>query len=913
MARLFLLDGTALAFRSHFAFARSGLATADGRATGATYGFTMVLRQILEQEQPDLIAVAFDHKDPTFRHERYAEYKATRQKAPEDLIAQLPWMRAVVEAHGIVLFEVAGVEADDVIGTLATQAAAAGHEVRIVTGDKDFMQLVDERVALHNVFKAGEPTIVQGPEAVREKFGTGPEGVVDVLAIMGDSSDNVPGVKGIGEKGAIDLIGRFGSVDGVLAHLDELTPKQREKIEASRELLLLSRELVTIRRDVPLKPGLEAIGPAHPNRERLTELFRDLEFRSLQDKVRAEGAERTDAASRDYRTIADLDQLGEMERELRAAGRFAVDTETTSLFPLQAELVGISFACRAGQAWYVPFHADPPVHPDGPAALIETLRPLLEDPALERVGQNTKYDWLVLAAGPTRGAHGRGLRLPPPAFDTMVASFCAAGAARSHGLDALALHFLGLEKIPTKDLIGSGAKQITMKEVPIERVAEYACEDADTTWRLVDLLQAELEESGATELFRDLEMPLVPVLAAMEERGIRLDTGLLERFGKGLRREQETLEAQVHDLAGEVFNLGSTKALGAILFEKLRIQEAAGVKRVRRTKTGYSTDAATLQEQYADVPIVDKLLEYREIAKLRSTYVEALPRYVDPGTGRVHCSFSQVAAATGRLASSDPNLQNIPVRTERGRKLRQAFVPRASDEHGDWVLLAADYSQIELRVMAHLSGDELLIESFRAGADIHASTASILFGVAPGEVDRTMRSRAKVINFGLLYGMGPQRVARETGMDLAESKRFIERYFESFPSVRAWMEGLLEEARRRGYVETLAGRRRRIPELTSNDNRTRVFAENAAINTPVQGSAADIIKRAMLRVEAALTASGSPARMLLQVHDELLFEVPKSELEATSALVRDAMEGAWELAVPLQVDLGHGANWLEAH
>ncbi|HKX45291.1 MAG TPA: DNA polymerase I, partial [Planctomycetota bacterium] len=552
------------------------------------------------------------------------------------------------------------------------------------------------------------------------------------------------------------------------------------------------------------------------------------------------------------------------------------------------------------------FAADPPVHPGGRAALLERLAPLLLDPDLERIGQNAKYDWLVLA--------GQGLHPPPPDFDTLVASFCAAGASRAHNLDALALHFFGLRKIPTKDLIGTGAKQVTMAEVPVERVAEYACEDADVTFRLRPLLERELEESGAGTLYRELELPLVPVLTAMEERGIAIDERLLGSLDRELREAQETAESAVHDLAGEVFNVNSTKALGAILFEKLRIQEAAGVRKVKQTKTGYSTDAATLQELYGDVPIVQQLLEYRELAKLRSTYIEALPRYVNRKTGRIHCSFSQVSAATGRLASSDPNLQNIPVRGERGRRLREAFVPHPrAGESGEWLFLAADYSQIELRVLAHLSGDAKLCQAFAEGRDIHAATASVIFGVDPEAVDRTQRNQAKVINFGLLYGMGPQRVARETGMPLDEARRFVERYFESFPTVRGWMDATLATARERGYVETLLGRRRRIPDIASSNSRQRAFAENAAINTPVQGSAADVIKRAMLDVEAALAGAGLRARMLLQVHDELLFELPAEELPDAEALVRERMEGAVRLAVPLRVDVGHGRNWLAAH
>ena len=908
MSRLFLLDGTALAYRSHFAFARTGLSTADGRPTGATYGFAMVLHRLLEEERPEHVAIAFDAKGKTFRHERFPDYKATREKAPEEMLAQLDWIRRLVAAFGITRFEIEGFEADDVLGTLAKRAEDAGHEVRIVTGDKDFMQLVSERVHLYNVFKQGEPPIDQGPEAVEEKFGGRPDQVVDVLAIMGDASDNVPGVKGIGEKGAVALIQKYGSVQGVLEHLDDLTPKQREKIEASKDAMLLSRELVTIDTDVELEQGLDDCGPPEPDAEALRALYTDLEFRSLLGRIDAllgGATAATNGDDRDYHTVADLEQLEAMEKELRAAKRFAVDTETTSLFPFETEIVGVSLSAESGRAFYVPFNADPPVDPDGPRALLERLTPLLTDTGLERIGQNTKYDWLVFRHA--------GLELPPPDFDTMVASFCIAGSARSHGLDSLALHYFGMTKIPTKDLIGTGAKQISMADVPVEQVAEYACEDADVTYRLYEVLEPELREAEAEGLFRELEMPLVPVLERMEARGIRLDEGLLAKSSKALGKQIDRLEGEIHDLAGEVFKVNSTKVLGQILFEKLKIQDEVGKKRVKKTKTGYSTDAATLSESYGSVPIVSKILEYRELTKLKSTYVDALPRYVNEHTGRIHCSFSQVSAATGRLASSDPNLQNIPVRTERGRELRKAFVPREKDAAGEWLFLAADYSQIELRVMAHLSGDPSLIEAFEQGRDIHASTASRIFGVDPEDVDRTMRSRAKVINFGLLYGMGPQRVARETGMDIAEAREFIDRYFSAFPSVRTWMDELLEDAREKGYVETLFGRRRRVPDITSENSRVRSFAENAAINTPVQGSAADIIKRAMIDVEQALEGSELRALMLLQVHDELLFEVPAKELEATEALVREKMSSAVELQVPLDVDCGSGKNWLEAH
>ena len=908
MPRLFLLDGTALAYRSHYALARSGLTTADGKPTGATYGFTMTLRRILEQESPDLVAVALDAKGKTFRHTRFAAYKATREKAPVEMVDQLPWIRETIEAHGVPLFELAGYEADDVIGTLARQGEKAGYEVFIVTGDKDFMQLVSERVKLYNVFKKDEDVVLQGLNAVREKFGTTPDRVVDVLAVMGDSSDNVPGVKGVGEKGAIKLIAEFGSVDRLLERLSEVKGALRERIEEQRENLLLSRELVTIDTNVPLDRSLSDLAPPAPDPGKLVELFARLEFRTLIEKVGREGRALRDT-ERDYRLVRTERELEDMVAALRAAGAHALDTETTSLFPMEAELVGLSFA-TGGTAWYVPCRAQPPVvgptaGQDPTEAVLAALRSLLTDPAIERTGQNTKYDWLVL------GEHG--VELPPPQFDTMVASFCAAGSDRGHGLDTLSLQYFGLKKIPTKELLGSGKSQVTMDQVPIEQVAEYACEDADVTWRLREVLERELEESGTLGLFHDLEMPLVPVLGAMERRGIRLDVELCAQLTGEMEAELEKLVWRVQELAGENFNLNSTKVLGEVLFEKLRIQDAAGIKKPKRTKTGWATDFETLSTKYGHVPIVKSLLEYREIQKLKSTYVDALPRYVNPDTGRIHCSFSQVSAATGRLASSDPNLQNIPVRSERGRRLREAFLPHEPDASGEWCLLAADYSQIELRVMAHLSGDEHMRRAFEEGQDIHAATAMRIFGVMPELITREMRSQAKVINFGLLYGMGPQRLARETGLSLHEARQFIERYFASFPTVRGWMDRVLEEAREKGYVETLLGRRRRIPGIDARDSRMRAFSENAAINTPVQGSAADIIKRAMIDLEAELSSSRLRGRMLLQVHDELVLECPLAEVQATRDLVRRCMEDAVELSVPLRVDFGHGATWLEAH
>lgn len=907
MPRLFLFDGTAIAYRSYHALSQAGLSAPDGRPTGAIYGFTTALRRILETESPDLVAVAFDPPGGTFRHERYPEYKATRDKTPEDLREQMPMVREVVRRHGIPIFEVPGYEADDVIGTLATQAEAAGYEVQIVTGDKDLMQLVSDKVVLYDIFKRGQELVIQDLAAVEKKFGTTPEHVPDVLAIMGDTSDNVPGVKGIGEKGAIKLVAEFGSVAGVLENIEQVKGKTREKLEDDRENLLLSLELVQIDKEVPLESAATNIEPPAPDSDGLHALFLELGFHTLLSKL-AEGAakEEADEGERDFVTVRTPEELESMIAELREAGRFAVDTETTSLMPLEAKLVGVSFSARAGRAFYVPFNVDPPVLKGGKQALLDALEPLLTDPSLERIGQNYKYDALVF--------EGQGIRVPAPDFDTVVASFCVAGADRRHSLDDLALHYFNQHKIPLTQLTGTGAKKISVDHVPLKEIAEYGCEDAEVTFRLAEVLARELEEAGAQALYHDLELPLVPVLGAMERRGIALDEQLLVDFNVDLTAEMEQAALDVQELAGENFNVNSNKVLGEVLFEKLRIQDAAGVKKPKRTKTGWSTDAATLSDKYPDEPIVKRLLAYRELAKLKSTYVDSLPRYVNPTTGRIHCSFSQVSAATGRLACSDPNLQNIPVRTERGRKLREAFVPRPADEHGEWLLLAADYSQIELRVMAHFSGDEDMIAAFEAGHDIHTATAKKIFELADGEeVTREMRSRAKVINFGLLYGMGPQRVARETNLTVPEAREFIERYFGAFPKVREWITNLLESGRETGYVETLLGRRRSVADLRSQNSRIRNFAENAAVNTPIQGSAADVIKRAMIDVERELTSSKLAGRMILQVHDELLFEVPAKELDETRELVVKRMEEAVVLAVPLKVDCGWGANWLEAH
>ncbi len=892
--RLFLLDGTALAYRSFFAFLRNPLFDGKGRNVSAVFGFTGMLFQLLEKEKPHHIGVAFDPPGPTFRHERFAEYKATRQKMPEEMVDSLPAIREVVEGFRIPIFELPGYEADDVLGTLARQAEERGIETWLVTGDKDLMQLVTERVRIYNLLK--QPLEVYGPGEVKAKMGVPPERIVDYLGLTGDSSDNIPGVPGIGPKTAVTLLEAFGSLDGLLARVEEVTQKRaRESLLANREQALLSRELARIRTDVPVTLDLEAVRVGSRDDRRLVGLFREYQFNGFLQKLRPEQVE----APRDYRTVRSEADLEALVAELRAAPRFVFDTETTGIDPLRAEPVGLSFSVRPHQAWYVPLNLSPPYLP--PAEILARLSAVLTDPRIGKAGQNVKYDLKVLARA--------GIEAAPIVFDTMLASFLLDPASRQHNLDALSLVHLNLRKIPTSDLIGKGKDEITMDRVPVEKVAEYACEDAEVTLRLMELFEPRLEALDLSRLNREVEVPLVAVLARMESRGVLLDAAVLGRMSVTMTAEIARLEQEIKVLAGVEFNLNSPQQLGAVLFETLKIQEGRKQKLKVTSSTGqYATDQETL-EAYADHPIVRKIFDYREYVKLKGTYVDTLPALVNPATGRIHASYHQAVAVTGRLSASDPNLQNIPIRTEVGREIRTAFV--APPGH---VLMSADYSQIELRVLAHLSGDETLIAAFVEGKDIHADTSSRIFGVARELVTPEMRSRAKAINFGIIYGMGPQRLSRTTGISMGEAREFIEAYFRTYPRVRDFQEECKRRAREEGYVQTLLGRRRHIrDEINSTDRRVAVNAENVAINTPIQGTAADLIKVAMIRIDERLRRERRRAGMIIQVHDELVLEVPEEEREAVRALVREEMENALTLAVPIVVGLGEGPNWLAAH
>jgi len=895
--RLFLLDGTALAYRSYFAFIRSPLFDAKGRNVSAVYGFTATIFRLLETEEPDRLAIAFDPPGPTFRHKTYKPYKATREKMPDDMVDSLPMIRDVVDGFRIPVFEVPGFEADDVLGTLARLAEESGVDTWLVTGDKDLLQLVTERVRIYNILKAGVDLEKYGRDEVIAKFGVPPEGVVDYLGLVGDSSDNIPGVPGIGPKTASKLLGEFGTMENLLAHAGELKGKKaRENLIEFHDQALLSRDLARIRTDVPLDFDLDAMLVGERDERKLIDLFRGFQFNTFLTKVKPESSAETD---RDYETVETIEDLIRLIRLLRRHDRFVLDTETTSIDPMRADLVGLSFSVEPMKAFYVPVNLEEPYRTR--EQILDLLRPVLEDPAIGKMGQNIKYDLKVLARA--------GVEVKGVVFDTMVASYLIDPGTRQHNLDALSLVHLNVRKIPTSDLIGKGKDEITMAEVPVEVVSEYACEDADTTLRLVEVFEPMIEERGLALLNRDVEVPLIPVLARMERKGVLLDASILERMSAEMEKHIERLDAEIQEMAGEEFNVGSPAQLGVILFEKLTVQ--AGKKRKpKKTKASgqYATDQETLA-LYADHPIIQKIFDVREYSKLKSTYVDSLPTLVNPETGRIHASYHQTVAITGRLSASDPNLQNIPIRTEVGREIRTAFIaPEGS------FLLSADYSQIELRVLAHLSGDEKLIAAFVAGKDIHTETAARIFGMDVMMVPPELRSRAKAINFGIIYGMGSQRLSRTTGITLAEAKEFIAAYFETYPGVKAYQEKSKLMAQEEGYVQTLLGRKRYLrDEILSSERRVQVNAENVAINTPIQGTAADLIKIAMIRIDRRIRDEGLATRMIIQVHDELVLEVPQSERDPARALVREEMEGALALEVPVVVDMGEGANWLEAH
>ena len=946
--KLFLLDAYALIFRAYYAFIRNPRINSKGQNTSAVFGFTTAVLDILRNEKPTHIAIVFDPPGPTFRHEAYSEYKANRDETPEDIRASVPWIHEVAVSLRIPTVTIPGFEADDTIGCLATMAEKEGFDVYMMTPDKDYAQLVTDKVRMYRPGRSGNPPQVWGPAEVCERFGIDhPLQVIDLLGLMGDSADNIPGVPGIGPKTAAKLLNKYGSMEVLLDSTADLKGKQKENLENFREQALLSKQLATIALDVPVTPDFDSMRIDGPDADKLSQVFEALEFRTLarralgasappQANVAAGGQKTTSAKEAEDSGQAQMDMFGtasasiqdtiepslsafdaekvnyrmadspsawaEVCAEVEAAERFAFDTETTGLDARNARLVGMSFSTKKGTGWYVPVPLGTEEKPQRDSTEVQQVLAAFsavwtaKDKVL--VAQNWKYDYKVMRTA--------GVEVLCPVYDTMLAHYVLQPDLK-HGMDYLAEVELGYKTIPITDIIGKrGKNQKTMADIPPEQVRDYACEDADITLQLAEVFEEKMPQDSAERRVLDtLEMPLVPVLADMEMEGVRLDVEALNGMAKGLEEDLRKLTESIQAHAGVPFSIDSPRQLGEVLFDHLVITEKA-----KKTKTGqYATGEDVLQKLVTAHPIVSEVLEYRQLNKLLSTYVRPLPELVDPKTQRIHTQYMQAVAATGRLSSTHPNLQNIPIRTARGREIRKAFVPRDAQH----VLLAADYSQVELRIVAALSGDRGLCQAFLDGADIHTATAAKVFGVAPEEVDRGQRSQAKAVNFGILYGQGAFGLAETLKIPRREAKGIIEAYFSEFPDLKAYQTQVVETAKEKGYVETVLGRKRWLPDITSANAVVRGFAERNAVNAPIQGSAADIIKVAMVRIQKAIQEEGLDARMILQVHDELVFDVPKTEAETLSKLVKQHMEEAVELAVPLEVEIQTGDNWLEAH
>ncbi len=887
--QIYLIDGTAYIYRAYHAI--RSLSNSKGFPTNAIFGFTRMLIKLIEERQPRFVGMFFDAKGPTFRHERYPEYKANRPPMPDDMAAQIPHIKAVTAAFRIPVLEMEGFEADDLIGTAARRAEAEGFEVVLVTGDKDFVQLLSESISIWDPMK-DRTTLVAD---FRRANDLEPAQMIDVMGLAGDTADNVPGVPGIGPKTALTLIRNYQSIDGLYAQLDEITkPKQRANLEAYRDQAYLSRDLVRIQTDVPLDFSAAAFAHQSPDQARLADLFQTFEFRQLQQDF-AEPAERPE---KKYHAVMDAAALDDLLARLTSAGCFALDTETTSQHPMHAKLVGVSVALEPHAAYYIPCGHS---YLGAPAQLaretvLERLRPLLEDPDVAKIGQNIKYDAIVLAR--------HGVDLAGIAHDTMLASYLLNPSKRSHGLDQIALDFLGHKNIAYEDVAGKGRHSVTFDMVTLDKAIPYACEDADITLMACQALAPQIEAIGLGDLMAKVELPLIPVLMRMEMNGVRLDTERLRALSISFQKQLEALEDSIHALAGEVFNIKSSQQLGQILFEKLNLP----VQKKTKKKTGYSTDVEVLTKLAEMHELPAMVLRHRALAKLKSTYVDALVELIHPETGRVHTSFNQTVTATGRLSSSDPNLQNIPIRTAEGREIRKAFVPPEG-----WQILSADYSQVELRILAHYARDPLLIQAFAENEDIHTRTACEVFGIEPETITDELRRHAKVINFGIIYGMGPFSLAQDLGISQKMAKTYIDNYFDRYPGVKNFIDQTIETARETRQTSTLLGRIRLLPEIDSRNRNIRQFAERTAVNTPIQGTAADLIKLAMIEVDRRLQEEKYRAQMLLSVHDEIVLEVPREEIDAVGAMVRTAMEDIWELGVPLKVNLAAGNNWAEAH
>ncbi len=923
--RLYLLDAYALIYRSYYAFIKNPRINSKGLNTSAAFGFTLTLEELLRSENPSHIAVVFDTHAPTFRHIMYEAYKANRPPMPEDLRAAVPYIRKIISAFNIPILELDGFEADDVVGTLAKKAEKAGYNVFMMTPDKDYTQLVSEHIRILKPRRSGFDVEILGPEEVCRDFEVErPEQVIDILALWGDTADNVPGAPGIGEKSAKDLIGRFGSIPNLYENLDKIKPKQKESLEANRAQVFRARELVTICLEVPIEFDPVAMTRQSPDERTLRALFDELEFRNLINKIipsvnggdlfsppTAAPAQQgslfeavempvaplpaTDIQSADhhYQLITTIAEVEELASEIAAQPAFCFDTETTGLDALKAELVGLALSFENKKAWYIHFPEDR----QQTTRLLEPIKPLLENQTILKIGQNIKYDMQVL--------DNYGITVGGPLFDTMIAHYLLSQDER-HNLNFLAEKYLKYRMVPIEDLIGEkGKEQRSMRSVAPEVQKEYAGEDADITFRLKPILEKHLNDNGLTKLFNEVEMPLVPVLAGMERTGIRVDTLTLADISLGLSEEIQALEKEIIAMAGIQFNVASPKQLGEVLFVHLKIDDQA-----RKTKSKqYSTGEDILQRLSGRHPIIEKVLEFRGLTKLLNTYIETLPDLIDPVSGKIHSHFNQAITATGRLSSINPNLQNIPIREARGREIRKAFIPSDNDH----TLLSADYSQIELRIMAHFSHDENMIAAFNRNEDIHTATAALINRVTNDQVTREMRSKAKVANFGIIYGISSFGLSQRLNISRSEAKELIDGYFRSYPGIKVFMDEAIRQARDTGFVSTLLGRKRYLTDIQSENQVVRGNAERNAINSPIQGSAADIIKIAMIRIDREFKRHKLRSKLVLQVHDELNFDVYIPELKQVKEIVRHEMEHALQLKVPLLIDLGEGKNWLEAH
>jgi DNA-directed DNA polymerase len=921
MKKFYLLDAYALIYRAYYGLIRSPRINSKGQNTSAIFGFLTTLNEVLQKEQPDLLAIGFDPAGHTFRHELFPEYKAQREATPEDIKRAVPIIKDLIKAYRIPILEVPGFEADDVIGTMAKAAVREGYEVRMITPDKDYAQLVEPNLLMQRPGHGNAPWEILGPQEVCEKYGLqSPLQVIDYLALMGDAADNIPGCPGVGPKTATTLLQQFGSCEDIIAHSSELKGAVRKKIEEHVDEIKLSKVLTTIKTDVPLQYDFEQFKIEEPDKEALRQIFTELEFRSFLTKLDGPqkssksapvelslfGSESTEDKGNDserlfsrlenlsyeYKLIENETEAKELADFLLTNEIFSLDTETTSIEALDAKLVGLSFSTEDFRAWYVPVSRET----EKAKKILEIFRPVYENPKILKVGQNLKYDLTVLA--------NYGIHLSGPLFDTMLAHYLIQPELR-HNMDYLAEIYLNYKTIHIEELIGpKGRGQKNMGDLEPKDIYKYACEDADVTLRLMKPLAEELRKNSLEEVFQNIEMPLMPVLARMERNGVVLDTDTLKEVENDFTLRLQTLEKDIYELAGHEFTINSPRQVGEVLFGELKLSE-----KVKKTKSGqYSTSEEVLRDLHSKHPIVQKILDYRGLKKLLSTYVEALPKLINPATGHIHTSFNQAVTATGRLSSSNPNLQNIPVRGEDGREIRKAFIP----EEGE-IFFSADYSQIELRIMAHLSGDEHMIEAFNAGHDVHAATAARIFHKDIKDISKDERRKAKTANFGIIYGISAFGLAERMDVSRTEAKELIDSYFEMYPKIKDYISKAVDTAREKGYIETEFGRRRYLPDINSRNAVVRGYAERNAVNAPIQGTAADIIKIAMIRVQQRLDAEGCKARMMLQVHDELNFSVPTDEFDKVKRIVIEEMQGAYKMSVPLEADCGEGKNWLEAH